>query len=210
MTGSRPERLGTRTTLPGYFKELTFPGDRLSSPDFRGRPLPCWPGPRPIAQRALAARPSPAWPEAAGLAHSCDGRSADDHDRSESHNQSSPRTKGDCIGYAPGTNHHQAAPVKFFCSVERCSSVTAYAAARSGRQGWPLRPPRACPRQPTLGNLDQTGAVIGSYSNCNDIGVRSFILPGAPRFASASKSPGLGARRWTARAGARPRGGRDQ
>ena len=56
------ERRGMSIMFPECFREVTFP----SSSDLWAVPAD-WQRSRPIARRTLAARPSPAWPEAAGL-----------------------------------------------------------------------------------------------------------------------------------------------
>jgi hypothetical protein len=60
--GSTREGFLSGICCPKYLNELTFPEHELSRSDFRGRPRPCRPGPRPIARLCIgcATEPRPA------------------------------------------------------------------------------------------------------------------------------------------------------
>jgi hypothetical protein len=62
QSGSTREGFLAGICCPKYLNELTFPEHELSRSDFRGRPRPCRPGPRPIARLCIgrATEPRPA------------------------------------------------------------------------------------------------------------------------------------------------------
>jgi hypothetical protein len=74
-SGSRPERPSVSITLQKSLYELTFGGDQVGSRDLGAAPGLSGRG-RALSRGKLAARPSPAGPEAAGLGPSGYGRSA--------------------------------------------------------------------------------------------------------------------------------------
>ena len=177
--GSCPERAWASITLRKYLNERTFAG--LSSPDW-GRPRPKWPGSRPIARQAGRATE----PRLVGSRRSRPIRVA--VARPAPTIAQRLTIQGESKGHDDRARRAARSPhLQFLCSAAalflRTGLRPVNAVTRSGKCLWAGG--LFLTGASTMALLNEPDGVKNSHRYCNDIGVRSFILSGAPNVTNA-------------------------